>query len=87
MPKRRRKEVELVVIYTAPSEVAAVMIRGLLECQGIPVMVRSFQIPWYDDIGTIMAGAWGEILVPEKYAQKGRRIIKEYLKSVQHKDD
>ncbi|MEW6189768.1 MAG: hypothetical protein AB1466_06680 [Actinomycetota bacterium] len=47
MPKGEGKDIGLVVIYTAPNEVAAAMLRGLLKCQGIPVMVHPLAFRTY----------------------------------------
>lgn len=69
---------ELEVIYRAPDEMTAQLIRSLLESEGIPVALRSVQIPMYNGIMTKGEGYWGDILVTEDLADKARMIIEAY---------
>lgn len=57
------KDDELVVIYRPANVIAANIVKGILEDAGIEVLVRSLQIPMYDDIAKMGLGCWGEILV------------------------
>ncbi len=77
-----KREKELVVIYFPSSEITALMIRGYLERKGLKVILRSYQIPWYDNLGTIIEGAWGEILVFQKDEKKARKLINDYLEKI-----
>lgn len=65
-------------VYRAPNEMTAQIIRGLLESEGIPVFIKSLQIPWYDGIMTAAEGYWGDIMVTEDLAEKAKMIIKAY---------
>jgi|GraSoiStandDraft_51_1057287.scaffolds.fasta_scaffold756889_1 putative intracellular protease/amidase len=67
-------------IYTATTEVEAVMLKAVLEEAGIPVMVRSNVIPGYE---RPVGGAWdGELLVPDDRAAEAREMIAAYLAQV-----
>ncbi len=74
---------KLVVVYKAADEFSAITIKETLESQGISAMMRSAQIPWYDNIMQRATGVWGEILVPEERKKEAERIIKEYLTTVE----
>lgn len=70
---------KLVVVYKATDEFSAITIKETLESQGISAMMRSAQIPWYDNIMQRATGVWGEILVPEERGKEARKIIEEYF--------
>jgi hypothetical protein len=73
----------LVSVYKAPNELAAVTIRSLLEEQGYPALIRSFQVPMYDSIAMMMRPHWGEVLVPEEVAEEAHEIVNDYLQSLE----
>lgn len=66
-------------VHTAATEVEAVMLRGLLEDVGIPVVLRSHVVPGYT--ARIPPG-WGDLLVPDDRAADAKAFIAEYLASV-----
>lgn len=67
-------------VYTATTEVEAVMLRSLLEEAGIHVMLRSNVIPGYE---RPLGGAWdGELHVPDERAAEAREMIAAYLAQV-----
>ena len=74
-------EEKIVSIYKVQDELTGNMLKSLLEKEGIPTILRSFQIPSYDNIMTISYGAWGDIQVIERNKERALEIIKEYLKS------
>ncbi|MGB9742952.1 MAG: DUF2007 domain-containing protein [bacterium] len=67
-------------VYQAENELMANTIRDLLETNGIPALVHSFQIPGYDGIAQVMRPAWGEVLVAEEDLAPAREIIEGFLK-------
>lgn len=67
-------------VHTAATEVEAVMLKGLLEDAGIPVVLRSHLIPGYT--ARIPPG-WGDLLVPDDRAADAKACIAEYLTSLQ----
>ncbi len=73
----------LVSVYKAPHELAAVTIRSLLEEEGYPAVIRSFQVPMYDSIAMMMRPHWGEVLVREEDLRETRVIVSEYLSSIE----
>lgn len=71
--------ITLVNVYDAPNEFMALSIESLLEQNHIKVILKSYQIPLYDSIGTLMKGKWGEVLVEDKDEKKARELIKGFL--------
>ncbi|MCL5950884.1 MAG: DUF2007 domain-containing protein [Chloroflexi bacterium] len=67
---------EPVVVYTTLGREAAAVIKGRLESEGIPAMLR------YESIGPVYGIAMDglgqvEILVPRKFEEKARAILEE----------
>jgi hypothetical protein len=68
----------LVVVYRAPNEVTANIVRGLLVGEDIPVMLESRMAAMYDGALTMGEGYWGDVVVPKQYADRSREIIEGY---------
>jgi 4-hydroxy-tetrahydrodipicolinate synthase len=68
-------------IHTAANEVEALMLQGLLEQAGIPVLLRSRQIPGYADVLKRATGVWGDLLVPDEQEAEARALVLGYLAS------
>lgn len=68
-----------VVVYRAPDEVTANLVRGLLEGEDIPVMLESRMVPWMDGVMKMGEGYWGDVVVFERYAEQSRQLIDAYL--------
>ncbi len=51
----------------------------LFEDNGIPAMIRSFQIPAYDGLARVMRPVWGEVLVEEENMAKARELLDAFL--------
>lgn len=69
---------DLTVVYTAPDQPVAEIVQGLLEAEGIHVLVHSEDsaiLPILDP----RAEDWGEILVPAADAAHAREVIAAYL--------
>lgn len=71
----------LVQVYRAENELMANTIKDLLETNGIPAMIHSFQIPAYDGIAQVMRPIWGEVLVREEESAIARELIDGFLAS------
>ena len=80
MRPREEETPEFVSVMEARDSISAAVARGLLESEGIPVMVQSFQIPWYNGIMTAAAGAWGRVLVPAHLADAASQILAAYFR-------
>jgi hypothetical protein len=80
------KQNNLISVYRAPDELSGVTIRSLLEDKGIKAVLKSSQIPWYDNIMISALGYWGEVLVRNEDKQKAENIIKDFLKAAEDKD-
>jgi hypothetical protein len=54
-------------------------VRDLFEDNGIPAMIRSFQIPAYDGLAQLMRPVWGEVLVAEENMAHARELLDAFL--------
>ena len=68
----------LVVVFRAPDEFTANIVRGLLVGEDIPVVLESRQVAMYDGALTMGEGYWGDVVVPDQYAARAREIIQAY---------
>ncbi len=68
----------LIVVFRAPDEFTANIIKGLLVGEDIPVVLESRQAAMYDGALTMGEGYWGDIVVPEQYVARSREIIQAY---------
>jgi hypothetical protein len=66
-------------VYRPEDEFMANTLRDLLEQNGIPAMIHSFQIPAYDGLARMMRPVWGEILVEEANMDKAKELIEGFL--------
>lgn len=66
-------------IHTAGDEVEALMLQGLLEQAGIPVVLRSRQVPGYGQVLEKATGVWGDLLVPDERAGDAEALVHEFL--------
>lgn len=69
-------------VFKAPSETDAVLVQRILEEAGIPVLVRSRQVPGYAEVIRGASGVWGDVLVPVAYESQARRYIAEHLRQM-----
>jgi len=68
----------LVVVFRAPDEFTANIVRGLLVGEDIPVVLESRQAAMYDGALTMGEGYWGDVVVPEQCAARSRELIEAY---------
>jgi hypothetical protein len=54
-------------------------VRDLFEDNGIPAMIRSFQIPSYDGLAQLMRPVWGEVLVAEENVAPAKELLDAFL--------
>lgn len=71
----------LVVIFRAPDELTANMVRGLLVGEDIPARIQSRMVPWMDGVFKVDVGYWGDVLVPEEHAARSRDLLEAYQAS------
>ena len=64
----------LVKVFTLKNRFEADLIKGELEREGIPVLIREFTDTAYDGIYIPQKG-WGEVRVSEKEREKAKEII------------
>jgi len=83
-PKEEVDYLELVELQKVPNEVFGVMMKGILENNGISVVLRASKIPWYDGIAsTWTTYYWGKLLVPKEEFERSKKILDEYLSSIE----
>ena len=68
-------------VHTAGDETEALMLQGVLEGAGIPVVLRSRQISGYGDVIERAIGVWGDLLVPDDREQEARALVTGFLAS------
>ncbi len=68
------KEVKLVEVYKVAGEAAAQIIKGKLECNGIPAVLYSLAAP---SVHAFTLDGLGEyrVMVPESMAEDARKLI------------
>jgi len=71
--------VALKTLCRPADEFMAHTLRDLLEQNGVPAMIHSFQIPAYDGLARVMRPVWGEILVEEADMDKAKELIEGFL--------
>jgi hypothetical protein len=64
-----------VSIFSAGTEPEANIVRGLLEAEGIPVVVSMAGTAAYGTMLSIGAGKWGDLFVSPDDAERAREII------------
>lgn len=73
------KPTDYAVVLQAGSEAEAVLVRRILEEAGIPVIVRSRQVPGYADVIQKASGVWADVLVPVADEATAREYLTTYL--------
>jgi len=82
-PKDKAEYIDMVELEKVPDEVSGVMIKGILINNGIDAILKVAKIPWYNGIAsTWSTHYWGIILVPEDQLGKSKKILDEYLESI-----
>lgn len=69
-------------VHQAGSESEALLVQQILEEAGIPVIVRSRQVPGYGEAIRRASGVWGDILVPKEHEQDAQRYVRDYLRAM-----
>ncbi|MBD3335276.1 MAG: hypothetical protein GF355_07140 [Candidatus Eisenbacteria bacterium] len=81
-PSRKVHWRELVEVYEAPHEIAAISIQAILQAESIHAVIRSSHVPGYAGVAMTLRGCWGWVLVPEEDAPRARSTITAYLQSL-----
>lgn len=82
-PKDELGYIDLVELQQVPDEVSGIMMKGILENNGIGVVLRRAKIPWYNGIASTWSTYfWGKLLVPKEELEQSRKILDEYLNSL-----
>jgi len=69
-------------VFQATSEAEAALVERILRDAGIPVLVRSRQVPGYAEVIRGASGIWGDVLVPTAYEDPARRYVADYLRQM-----
>ncbi len=74
------------IAHTAQTEVEAVMLQGLLEAAGIPVVLASRQIPFsmgaVEPLYDFAPRGFADLIVPDDRTAEARDLIAAYLASL-----
>ena len=68
----------LVVVFRAPDEFVADIVKGLLVGEDIPVVLESRQVAQMDGVMKMGEGYWGDVVVPRRFAARARELIEAY---------
>jgi hypothetical protein len=71
--------VETEMIMDLPDAVTAMGLQALLEGEGIPVWVRSFDTTYLDGVTANIAGTWGRLWVRKEHAARARDLIAQWM--------
>ena len=83
-PKDVPDYVDLVELRRVPDELAGVMMKGVLENNGIEVVLWAAKIPGYDGIASTWSTYyWGKLLVAKDDLEISRKILDAYLSSLE----
>jgi len=86
-PKDDVKYVELVELERVPNEISGIMMKGILENNGIDAVLRAAKIPWCNGIASTWSiYHWGQLMVPKEEFERSRKILDEYLGSLESDD-
>jgi hypothetical protein len=68
------KDKNLTEVYTASGEMEALVIKGLLECNGIPCLLKSHAAP---SVHVLTVDGLGEfkVMVPASIAEEAKKLI------------
>lgn len=80
MSDEQNQSEDLVVVFRAPDEVTANIVRSLLVGEDIPALVQSRMVPWMNGVMKMGEGYWGDVLVPRDKAAASRELIEAYRK-------
>ena len=69
-------------VFQAGSESEAALVQRILEEAGVPVILRSRQVPGYAEVIRGASGIWGDVLVPIAYEGPARRYVADYLRQM-----
>jgi hypothetical protein len=58
-------------------------VKDLLEQNGVPAAIHSFQIPAYDGLAMVMRPHWGEVLVEESDRERAQELLDDFLASAE----
>jgi len=81
------RSMALAVVLRPADEFMAQSIKDLLEQNGIPAMVHSFQIPAYDGIARMMRPSWGEVLVEQENLERAAELVRGFLAEERPEDE
>lgn len=71
-------------VESVPNELVGNILRGVLEAKGIPVYLRSHNVPYYGGVkGNATQSEWGDVLVPVNVLPQARESLQAYFDSLQ----
>ncbi|MCC6442189.1 MAG: DUF2007 domain-containing protein [Armatimonadetes bacterium] len=73
-------DIVLVPVYEAPNAYTAELVKGILEGEGIEVMLDGERTAVFDGVLSVESGSWGQVLVKDEDAERSLEIIAAYEK-------
>ena len=71
-------------VESVPNESVGNILQSVLEEDGIPVYLRSHDVPYYAGVkGNAAASEWGDVLVPANLLPQAQECLKAYFDSLQ----
>ena len=72
------------VVESVPNELAANILQGVLEEEGIPVYLRCHDVPYHPGVkGSPTQSEWGDVLVPNNLLPQAQKSLQTYFDSLQ----
>jgi hypothetical protein len=89
LPKKEEPDyIEMAELDRVQDEVSGVMMKGILENSGITVILRAAKLPAHDGIAsTWSTDYWGKLLVPKEDLEISRKILNDYMSSLEAEED
>lgn len=83
VPAQVPDKVDWYVVESVPNEIAGLILKNVLEDEGIHVYLRTNEMPGYAGVkGNVGKSEWGDLLVPTYSVNQALECIKEYYDSI-----
>lgn len=80
-------ETEYTVVYRAPNETTANIVRAALEDAGISALVQAHHSSWFDGAFLAAEGSWGDVLVPIEHCERAKELLDRYTQAAESTDE
>jgi hypothetical protein len=70
---------DLVVVYHAPDQLSAEVVKSYLDDEGIPAVIESKMVAWMDGLMKMGEGYWGNVVAPAEHAERAKLVVQAFL--------